>query len=79
MKVWIEVLRRMPASAKINSALAASEMVLRIAEAGVRLQYPQAGEREVFLRAAARHLSRDLMIRAYSWDPELHANPGGRV
>jgi hypothetical protein len=34
--------------------------------------YPQASEREVFLRVAARRLDRDSMIRAYGWDPALH-------
>ena len=44
-------------------------------EAGVRLQYPEASEREILLRTAARHLSRDLMIRAYGWDPEGNEDP----
>jgi len=33
---------------------------------------PRAGEREVFLRVAARRLDRQTMIRAYGWDPALH-------
>jgi len=33
--------------------------------------HPEASDREVFLRVAARHLPRDLMIRAYQWDPEI--------
>jgi hypothetical protein len=31
-----------------------------------------AGEREVFLRVAARRLDRETMIKAYGWDPELN-------
>jgi hypothetical protein len=38
----------------------------------VRRMHPQADEREVFLRVAARRLDRDTMIRAYGWDPDLH-------
>jgi hypothetical protein len=34
--------------------------------------YPDADEREVFLRVAARRLGRDLMIAACGWDPDLH-------
>ena len=41
--------------------------------------YPEAGEREVFLRAAARRLSRETMMAVYGWDPEAHADRGGRV
>ena len=38
----------------------------------IRSMYPEAEDREVFLRLAARRLPRDLMIKAYSWDPDLH-------
>jgi len=79
MEVWLELQRKMPAGEKIASVLAASQFVLQMYEAGVRSQYPLASEREVFLRTAARHLSSDLMIRAYGWDPEEHEEPGGRV
>ncbi len=41
-------------------------------EASVRSMYPEADEREVFLRVAARRLGRDLMIKVYDWDPDLH-------
>jgi hypothetical protein len=34
--------------------------------------YPRAGEREVFLRVAARRLDRETMLRVYGWDPDLH-------
>jgi hypothetical protein len=79
MEVWLDLLRKKPPADKIATALAFSDFVFHMSEMGVRIQYPQATEREVFLRAAARHLSRDLMIRAYGWDPELHENSGGRV
>ena len=38
----------------------------------VRSMYPQASEREVFLRVAARRLDRETMIKVYGWDPDLH-------
>jgi len=79
MEVWLDLQRRMPPGDKIAAVLGASQFVLQIYEAGVRLQYPDAGEREVFLRTAARHLSRDLMIRAYGWDPQLHEDSRGRI
>jgi hypothetical protein len=79
MEVWLDLQRRMSAGEKLATVLAASHLVLGMYEAGVRLQYPQADDREIFLRMAARHLDRDLMIRAYGWDPDLHANPGRRT
>ena len=47
-----------------------------MAEAGVRKMHPQAPDREVFLRVASRHLPRELMIRAYGWDPEIDGDAG---
>ena len=38
----------------------------------VRSMYPDADEREVFLRVAARRLDRETMIKVYGWDPDLH-------
>lgn len=64
---------------KVRAALSMSHLVLRMAEAGVRVAHPDADDREVFLRTAARHLSRDLMIRAYGWDPQLHEDSGRRL
>jgi hypothetical protein len=46
--------------------------MIQLAEAGVRLRYPNISEREVFLRAAALRIPRDLMIKAYGWDSDAH-------
>lgn len=75
MLVWLDLLRKMPPGDKIASVLELSRLALRMVEMGVRLRHPQATDREVLLRVAATHLTRDLMIRAYGWDPEGHANP----
>jgi hypothetical protein len=53
-----------------------SGFVLQLSEAGVRSRYPKADDREVFLRAAAQHLSRELMMRVYGWDPDTDAHSG---
>jgi hypothetical protein len=68
----IELQRAMTAGQKLKQALRLSEMMMRFSEAGIRRQYPGASEREIFLRGAARRLGRDLMIRAYGWDPAEH-------
>jgi hypothetical protein len=75
MEVWLSLQRRMAPGDKLTAVLDASALVLSMYEAGVRLQHPDASDREVLLRTAARHLSRDLMIRAYAWDPEGHEDP----
>jgi hypothetical protein len=36
----------------------------------IRKDYPEAGEREVFLRAAATRLGADTVRKVYGWDPE---------
>lgn len=65
----VELQQAIPPGQKLKLALEASAALIRLAEEDVRRLYPQADDREVFLRAAARRLGRDLMIRAYGWDP----------
>jgi len=74
MEVWLDLLRRMTPGEKLAATLDASQFVLQMYEMGVRRMYPQAGDREVLLRVAARHLPRELMVRAYGWDPEADAD-----
>jgi hypothetical protein len=76
LEVWHHLLRSKSPGERLMMALDLSELAIRMSEAGVRAQFPEASEREVFLRAAARRLPRDLMIRAYGWDPEEHAHAG---
>ena len=52
-----------------------SDFAVRMSESGVRARDPEASEREIFLRSAALRLPRDLMIRAYGWDPETEIPP----
>jgi hypothetical protein len=40
--------------------------------ASVRAMYPEADQGEVFVRVAARRLGRDLWIKVYGRDPDLH-------
>jgi hypothetical protein len=72
MAFWLALMRQTPPDRKIYNALSAGQFVLDMYEAGVRSQYPHADEREVRCRVAARHLPRDLMIKAYHWDPDEH-------
>lgn len=75
-EVWLELLCAMPPEERLAQALKLTELAFRVSEAGVRMAYPEASDREVFLRAAARRLSREQMIGAYGWDPESDVQPG---
>jgi hypothetical protein len=79
MEVWLELLRRKTPGERMAMAFELTDFALRMAESGVRARYPGASEREVFLRAAALRLPRDLMIRAYGWDPRESPEADGRV
>jgi hypothetical protein len=70
MEVWLQLLRGKTEGEKIAMAFQMSEFAVRLSESGVRARYPNASEREIFLRSATLRLPRDLMIRAYGWDPE---------
>jgi hypothetical protein len=75
MEVWLELLRRKTPGERIATAFDLTDFALRMAESGVRVHHPEASEREVFLRAAALRLPRDLMIRAYGWIPSGLSTP----
>jgi hypothetical protein len=70
MEVWVGLLRAKTPGERIVMAFELSDFAVRMADSGVRSRYPGASEREIFLRSASLRLSRDLMIRAYGWDPE---------
>lgn len=71
----VEIHRRMNPGDKLAHALELSEMLMEMARTDVRRLHPEADEREVFLRATARHLDRQTMIRVYGWDPESGEKP----
>lgn len=75
MEVWLDLLRQKAPGERLATALALADLTLKMTEIGVRASHPHAPDREVFLRVAARHLPRELMVRAYAWDPEINAHP----
>ncbi len=79
MEVWLAVQRRMSPGDKLAAVLNGAQLVLQMYEMGVRRLHPEASDHEVLLRVAARHLSRELMIRAYGWDPESGKAPENRT
>jgi hypothetical protein len=74
LEVFLSLQRQMTGAGKIAAVFQMNEMLWGLAECSVRQSYPQACDREVFLRTAARFLDRDIMMRVYGWDPNS-ANP----
>jgi hypothetical protein len=57
--------RDMPPAEKMQLAFEWSEIVRQFAEAGLRERYPQASEREIFLRYAHQTLGEELFRKVY--------------
>lgn len=72
LEVFLEIQRSRTPEQKLNDVFGLSQGLFEMTKAGIRLRYPQANEREVFLRAVATKTPRDIMINAYGWDPVLH-------
>lgn len=66
----IEILRDMPPWKKMELVGEMWETCRAFAAAGLRLQFPDADEAEIQRRLPAKFLPRDLVIKAYGWDPE---------
>ncbi len=64
-KILIGLLRKMPPEEKLRRTLEWSEMIRLAGESGLRQAYPQASEREIFLRSARRRLGAKLFCRVY--------------
>jgi hypothetical protein len=71
-EVMVGLWRDMTPSRKMCSVLESNRMCNELALAGIRRQYPAATEHEQRMRLAARRIDRELMIKAFGWDPELH-------
>ena len=69
-KIQIEGYRRMSAAEKLRLAGELNRFAVNLILADVRRRHPDADEREVRLRAAARWLPADLMRKAFGWDPD---------
>jgi hypothetical protein len=67
LDVFLDLQRKMSPSEKLQRVFQANAMMRALAEADVRRLYPDADEREVFLRAAARRLGPELMMKVYGW------------
>ena len=65
--------RAMSAAEKFHRVEELNETVLELAACRIREEHPAIDNRELRLRIAALWLDRKTMVRAFGWDPELHA------
>ncbi|MCC2668246.1 MAG: hypothetical protein K0Q72_717 [Armatimonadetes bacterium] len=67
----IEAYRRMAPSEKLASVQAGNRAVQKLQSADIRRRHPDADERELQLRLASRWIPRELMLKAFGWDPDV--------
>jgi hypothetical protein len=77
-EVFLQIQRRMTPEEKVRQALEMSALVRGLMEAGLREKYPQAGDREIFLRRVRLELGPELFHKAYGDAiPDDGADRGG--
>ncbi len=64
-EVFLDLQRRTPPSEKVRRVFDRAQTLRRLTEAGLRQRYPQAEEREIFLRRVRLELGPDLFGRVY--------------
>jgi hypothetical protein len=67
-QVFLDLQRKMSPSEKLQRTLEWSDMIRKFAEAGMRQRYPEADERELFLRMARQNLGPELFRKVYGDD-----------
>ncbi|HEX5431480.1 MAG TPA: hypothetical protein VFW83_05915 [Bryobacteraceae bacterium] len=76
MEVWLELMRTMPPGQKLAAALNGAGFLLQMYEMGVRRRYPNASDREVLRRVAARHLPAELVTLVYGGNSDSDGDAG---
>jgi hypothetical protein len=69
--IIVEGYRQMGGVQRLQRMTQLSLAIQQLALADIGNRYPQATPREQQLRLASRRLSRDMMIRAFGWDPDI--------
>ena len=70
-RVLVEGYRRMAPESKLAIVDDLTRAARQLAESGIRSRFPDASAEEVRLRLGALLYGRDIMLRAFGWDPEL--------
>jgi hypothetical protein len=64
-RILLDIYRQMTLEEKLQRTFEMSTFLRSVVEAGIRADYPQASEREIFLRLAQRTLGNDLFEKVY--------------
>ncbi len=67
----LEHWRRATPDQKLDRMFGMAQLVNELGRADLRRRYPEATAREIDLRLASRSIDRELMIRAFGWDPAV--------
>ena len=67
LRVYLRIQSAMTPEQKLQRVAELYDAIIALQTAEVRRLYPEASEREVFLRVTARRLSPELMKKAYGW------------
>lgn len=70
-KVMTELYRGMPVWKRVSAVFELGRISRGLVMEQLRKRYPNADAEELHKRYAARVLSRDDVIKAYGWDPEI--------
>jgi hypothetical protein len=64
-RILLNIYQRMTPDEKLQRTLDMSDFLRSVCASGVRAEYPEASEREVFLRVTQRTLGKDLFAKVY--------------
>ncbi len=67
LEVFLQIHRERSGGEKFADVFEMGEMIRQLTEANIRREHPEATDREVFLRAAARRLDSETMRKVYGW------------
>jgi len=70
--MMIELWRKLTPEQRLQKMFRIGKMLNTLVQAELRRHYPDATDREMQLRLAARSYSRELMVKAFGWDPQIH-------
>jgi hypothetical protein len=71
-RIQVEILRQMTPGEKMDCIRDMTMSVAQMQVEAVRRQWPDATDEEIRLRVFSRWIPRELMIRAFNWDPADH-------
>jgi hypothetical protein len=70
LRAYLKIQSRISSEQKLQTVAEMYEAMEALQTAEVRRLYPEADDREVFLRVAARRLGPELMKRVYGWQQD---------